>query len=188
LTGPTLSRRSLAAAAVWALGAGRAAAAPAAAPAPSSGRYPFETGVWTGSVLMTADERSFVLRDLQRPMTLLKLWAGWCPACAAEMPQLTAMAAAMGRTLEVILVSYPQFWAADQVAAQRRRLPFKLATFAPSTPASLVQQALQGQEGVYSVPRSLAFRARDQSIVLTRERGADWASAEMLSKVSALVG
>lgn len=177
---PIIARRTLVAAATaWALGSARPAAA-------EPGRYSHETGVWTGSLMLDGAGRSFVLRDSQRPITILKLWAGWCPECAAEMPQLAAMAFALNQSVEVILVSHPQYWVADQAMARRRSLPFRLATFAPSNSPPIVEQALLGRDGTYSVPKSLAFRERDQSIVLKRENATDWASAAMLSQIRAL--
>ena len=147
-----------------------------------------DTGVWTGSVLLDGDGRSFVLTDLQAPLVLLKLWAGWCPACAQELPQLTTLAAAMGRSVEVVLISHPQYWDADQIAARRRKLPFRLATFAPSTPSAVTEQALLQPNGTFVVPRSLVFRERDRSIVLKREGATDWASDSALAQVRTLLG
>lgn len=176
-----VTRRTFAtAAAAWALGSVRPAAA-------APGRYQPDTDVWTGSVLLDADGQSFVLRDLRQPLSMLKLWAGWCPACASEMPQLTAMASALGPGVEVVLISHPQYWAADQAMAHRRRLPFRLATFAPSNPAPIVEQALLGPGGAYAVPKTFAFRARDCSIVLKREGSTDWTSAAALSQVKGLM-
>ena len=178
----TIARRSFAiAAAAWAINSTRPAVA-------ASERYQLETGVWTNSMLLDAKGKSFVLRDLQQPITLLKLWAGWCPACAAEMPQLTEMTSALGRGVGVLLISHPQYWAADQAMAHRRRLPFPLATFAPSNSAPIIEQALLGSGGVYSVPKTLAFRARDFSIVLKRESSTDWSSPTALNQVRGLAG
>jgi hypothetical protein len=107
--------------------------------------------------------------------------------CAAEMPQLTALISTLGQGVEVILISHPQYWAADQAMARRRRLPFRLATFAPSNPAPIVEQALLGPGGVYSVPKTLAFRGRDCSIVLKRESSTEWSSAAALNQVKSLM-
>ena len=183
MSAATITRRSFAALAASSLGMG--ALRPAMA-GPS--RFQPETDVWTGSVLLSREGQSFVLGDLTQPIVVLKLWANWCPVCAAELPQLQTMAATLGRSAEVILVSHPQWWSADQASARRQELPFRLATFAPSNPASIVQQALLNDAGLYSVPRSLVFRERDRAIVLRRDSAADWASAPMLNQVKALIG
>lgn len=178
----TIARRTFAATATaWALGSIRPAAA-------APGRYQLETDVWTGSVLVDADGRSFVLRDLRQPITMLMLWAGWCSTCAAEMPQLTTLASTLGQSVEIVLISHPQYWAADQAMARRRGLRFRMATLAPSNPAPIVQQALLGSGGVFSVPKTFAFRARDSSIVLKHESWTDWSSAAALNQLKSLAG
>lgn len=177
----SVTRRTLlAAAGAWAVSPARPAAA-------LPGPYQLETSVWTGSLLLDPEGRSFVLGDLQRPLTLLKLWAGWCPSCAAELPQLTALASALDHRAEIILVSHPQYWANDQAMARRRALPFRLATFAPANPAPIMEQALLAPGGVYSVPRSLLFRERDRSIVLKRDTTTDWGSSAVVNQVKALL-
>ena len=149
--------------------------------------YQSETDVWTGSVLLDQDGRSFGLSDLERPLTILKLWAGWCPACASELPQLATVAPKLGRNVEVVLVSHPQYWTADLVTAQHRQLPFRLATFAPSNPRPLVEHALLQQGGAYAVPKSLVFRKRDRLIVLKREGATEWASVTVLRQIQGLL-
>src|ERR1700709_2831968 len=93
------------------LGAALVARGAAAMPRP-------EDSVWSGIDLMEQSGRSFGLSQAATPLTLLKLWAHWCPACLTEIAPLAAMAAAVGpRKLEVLLVSHPEYWAQDQEAA-----------------------------------------------------------------------
>ncbi len=176
---PSLSRRSFAAV----LAAAAAVPAAAFASPVASSPYAVETALWTNGLLLDGDGQSFVLRDMKRPLTLLKLWAGWCPACAYEMPLLAELAARTASRLEVVLVSHPQYWAQDQVVARRRNLPFRLATFAPGTPGPLVAQALTDQAGQYAVPRTLVFRERDHAIVARREGATDWSTDTALNQV-----
>ena len=124
-----------------------------------------------------------MLGEGRAAVTLVAMWAHWCPTCLAEMPALVSMAAGIGPNVEVLLMSHPEYWAQDLAAAQKRRIPLRLVTPGPENTPGVVQAALLNGQGGYEVPRSLAFRNRDRSIAWT---GRDWAASG--NQIRALAG
>src|ERR1700712_1905697 len=102
--------------------------------------------IWPDIDLLDANERKFQIRDASSALTLVKLWANWCPACLGEIPALKSMMAAVGPTkIEVILISHPEYWPRDQQTARSQRIPFCLATPSSSNPRAAIQAALLDQ-------------------------------------------
>ena len=153
-------------------GAGWPATA-AARPAQAERADPM-AALWTGIELQGQDGRTFQMRDLRRPATLLHLWAHWCAACLGEMASL---AAAVGRdtAVETVLVSHPQFWAADQAFARRHDLPFRLATLSAANDPGVAEAALL-EGGTFVVPRSLLFAAAGRSTLWSHQGAVSWSS------------
>lgn len=152
--------------------------------APSS-----DEALWRG--LEFEDQAGTTFQIRERPgagasLTLVKLWAHWCPACLSEMAALTALSSALGpHALDVLLVSHPEYWAQDQAVAHRRGLPFRLATPTAANGSAVVRAALT-RDGAYAVPRSMAFRVRDGSMAWKREGSMDWASSAAVAAMKAL--
>lgn len=149
-----------------------------------------EGGLWRGMEFEDSKGRSFQLgmaggSSGGAPLTLIKLWAHWCPACLGEMAALSAMATALAGHVEVLLVSHPEYWAQDQATAARRRLPFRLAAPTAANGSGVVRAALTGN-GAYSVPRSLVFRTRDATVAWSQSGSMDWGSAGALATVRGL--
>ena len=144
-----------------------------------------EGGLWQGIEFEDGGGRSFQLGMGGAPLTLIKLWAHWCPACLGEMTALSTMATALAGRVDVLLVSHPEYWAQDRAVAARRRLPFRLATPTASNGAGVVRAALT-EDGAYSVPKSLVFRARDASVAWSRSGSMDWGSAGAVATVGGL--
>ena len=131
----------------------------ASRPAQARQRMPesADNGLWRGVSFEDSNGRIFQLGQGSAPLTLITMWAHWCPACLSEMPSLTALSNALGSQLDVLLVSHPEYWAQDQAAAQRRRLPHRMATLSSYNAPGVLEAALL-HEGAYTVPRSLLFR------------------------------
>lgn len=139
--------------------------------------------LWTGMELMGQDGRSFALRDLPAPATLLHLWASWCPACLGEMASLADAASSVGgRRMDIVLVSHPEFWAADQAFAQRRGLPFRLAVPTASNASAVLDAALL-EQGAYVVPRSLLFAGAGHETVWSHKGAVPWSSSAALARL-----
>ena len=162
-----------------------ASVAAASRPAQARARLPeaADTGLWRSVSFEDRDGRTFQLGS-GPSLTLVTMWAHWCPACLSEMPSLTALSAALGAQLEVLLVSHPEYWAQDQAMAQRRHIPHRMATLSSYNAPGTLEAALL-QDGAYSVPRSLLFR-RDATVAWSHLGSMDWASADAIGRVRAL--
>ena len=161
------------------------AAAAASAPARARTRLPeaADNGLWRGVSFEDQGGRTFQLGS-GPALTLVTMWAHWCPACLSEMPSLATLSAAMGGQLEVPLVSHPEYWAQDQAAAQRRRIPHRMATLSGYNAPGVLDAALL-QDGAYTVPRSRLLR-RDATVAWSHLGSMDWASADAIGRVRAL--
>ncbi len=166
---PMLSRR----AALTGLAA--LAATPARAEAP----------LWPNVDLIDAGGTLFQVGATAAPLTIVHIWAHWCGPCLAELPGLAAMAQRMGSRAQVVLVSHPQNWAADVAYAQRRGLPFRLATLAPGAAPWVRPAVFEEHGGRYAVPRTLLFRRGDQVAM-----GADtrWDTPAAVARLAQLAG
>ena len=144
--------------------------------------------IWAGIDLMDASGGNFRLHQADTPLTLLNLWAHWCPACLAEMAALADLAGTIGpHRMRVLLVSHPEYWVQDQETARRRGIPLRLVTLSPFNPLPVVQAALLDQ-GAYAVPRTVLFR-NASGTVEWRHRGAmDWRSASAIRAIRAHLG
>ena len=172
-----LARRALLA------GAAAAFAVPGAAEArlrPGQG----QEGLWRGIEFEDRDGRTFQFGSGTAPLTLVTLWAHWCPACLSEMPSLAALSATLGQQLDVLLLSHPEYWERDKAAALRQHIPHRLATLSPYNSRSVMDAVLL-QDGAYAVPRSLVLR-RDASIAWSRQGSFDWASADAVGRLRVL--
>ena len=175
----SLSRRSL-------LALTSAGAVVAASPVRAETRGPQQpdASLWRSVAFEDKDGRTFQLGDGSARLTLAAMWAHWCPACLSEMSSLGALSAALGSQLDVLLVSHPEYWAADQETAERRRIPHRMATVSSYNAPGLMEAALL-QDGAYAVPRSLLFR-RGNALAWAHEGAINWASAEVVGRMRAL--
>lgn len=175
---PTLTRRRLLATAV-----GTVLVTPAVA-GTRLGPEAAGDGVWRGIEFEDQGGRGFQLGSGPAPLTLVAMWAHWCPACLSEMPSLAALAASMGSQVDVLLVSHPEYWERDKAVAQQHRIPHRMATPSRRNAPAVLAAALL-QDGAYAVPRSLVVR-RDGSVAWRHEGAVDWASAEAVGRMRAL--
>lgn len=140
--------------------------------------------LWRGLDLLDVNGRTFQIGDVRAPLTLIKLWANWCPACWGEMPSLKALTAAVGpQDIEVLLISHPEYWVRDQQAALSRGVPFRLATPSPSNARAVMQAALTESNGAYAVPRSLLFKKTQDAAVWVHRGAQDWAAANIVAQM-----
>jgi thiol-disulfide isomerase/thioredoxin len=132
--------------------------------------------LWGGLDLIDSQGQTFRLADIPQRLKLVKLWAHWCSACLVEMPSVVAFAKSFGdETTEVLLVSNPDDWQRDQLAAQRLKLPFRLATLSPANSVSSTRAVLLDRDGAYVVPRSFLFTG-PQNVLIAQHTGSyDWA-------------
>lgn len=177
-----LSRRAFLAAAP---AAGLAASVPASAWArePASAQL----AMWRGLVLEDKDGRTFQVGSGAAGLTLVKMWANWCPGCLAEMPSLVALAAAMGSRLEVVLLSHPGWWAQDRAVARQRGIPLRVAVPSAVNDEAVVREALT-VGGSFRVPRSVAFRAAEPEIAWTHMGREDWSAPGTVARMRMLAG
>lgn len=141
-------------------------------------------GLWRSIEFEDRDGRTFQLGAGAAPLTLVAMWAHWCPACLSEMPSLAAVAAALGPQLDVLLVSHPEYWERDKAVAQQHRVPHRMAVPSSRNARGVLDAALL-QGGAYAVPRSLVVR-RDASVAWRHEGSVDWASADAIGRLRAL--
>ena len=141
-----------------------------------------QAALWRGLEFRDKEGRAFQI-GTGAPLTLVTMWAHWCPACLVEMASLSALASTLGpATLDIVLVSHPDYWAEDQLVAQRHHLNFRLATPGPGTDQAAVRAALT-VDGVFDVPRSLLFRGRDNGIAWTHLGSMDWDAADTVARL-----
>ncbi len=145
--------------------------------------------VWQGIELSDATGATFQIRDCRATLTLVKLWANWCPACLTEMQTLKSLVAAIGpRDIEVILVSHPEYWSHDQLVARNRGFAFRLATLALNTAQPTIQAALTEPNGAYAVPRSLLFKKGKETAVWVHRDAREWNSPEVITQLKSQIG
>ena len=150
---------------------------------------PAGSGLWRSIEFEDRDGRAFQLGSGQpgagsAPLTLVAMWAHWCPPCLSEMPSLTAVAAALGPQLDVLLVSHPEYWERDKAVAVQHRVPHRMATPSSRNARPVLDAALL-QGGAFAVPRSVVVR-RDASVAWRHEGSVDWASADAIGRLRAL--
>ena len=142
---------------------------------------------WQHVPLRAQDGASLAPSALHRPVVLVNMWAHWCPGCLLEFASMRRMAAAMGDRLDVLLVSHPVNWVADQAFAARHPIGFPLYTFPSGTSQDTIDLAYAAESpGAYSVPQSLALAGRRRQLAWSVEGAEEWDSPAMLAKMDSL--
>ena len=132
--------------------------------------------LWTGLEFMDSEGQRFGLADIRQPLKVVQLWANWCPACLGEMSSLVSLAKNLGeQRAQVLLVSNPEDWRRDQLAAQRLKLPFRLATLSPNNSSTDTRAALLNEQGAFVVPRSFVFLGTQNTLAMQHLGTANWA-------------
>ena len=144
--------------------------------------------LWQGMELIDADDNEFLIKDGRKPLTMIKMWANWCPVCLNELGKLDAFVAAVGpQNLDVILISHPSWFQEDQQVARRRNVGYRLATPSRSNGSGRIDAALMDANGLYSVPRSLILRKADDEVMLAHRGAMDWTNESLLSQLRSAV-
>ena len=140
--------------------------------------------LWKELELVDSNGDSFSIAQSRKPLTLIKLWANWCPVCINELAKLDTLVAAVGpQNLDVVLISHPSWFAGDQETAASRGVRFKLATPSRSNGRGRIQEALMNAEGMYAVPRSMVFAKAGDEVVVAHQGGMDWTNADMVAQL-----
>jgi thiol-disulfide isomerase/thioredoxin len=130
---------------------------------------------WGDLELLDADDRSFRVNELPKPLTLIKLWANWCSVCLRELDSVARIEDAVGAAnIDIILVSNPEDWARNQHLARARGLTIRSARPSADNPVSAIRDALFAKDGMYYVPRSVLFSKARQAVVWNHVGGVDW--------------
>ncbi len=132
--------------------------------------------LWQGIELVDANARRFTLGDAGQPLTMVKLWANWCPACLRDLDALQTMLSASAPHMDVVLVSHPNWWNEDRQAALAKKLPFRVATLSPRNDMQTQQAALLDEKGDFAVPQSFLYRKATRSAVWAHRGPVRWTS------------
>ncbi len=165
-------------------GLGTSLILPAAAARAQSETRSSLASLWQDISLVDSNDNDFSIKSIGKPLTLVKLWANWCPVCLSEIDQLNSLVSAVGpQRMEVLLVSHPHWWEADQEAARLRQIKFRLATPGEDNNPSLVEAALMNASGLYAVPRTLVFRNAGEDVVLAHQGAMDWTDDSVVAQL-----
>ena len=142
--------------------------------------------LWSGMELQDSEGRTFGLRANDGRARLIHMWANWCPACLTEMGSLAEAAPGLERAgAELVLVSHPDFWAADLALARRRNLRVRLATPTAANPTGAVGAAMLEGNGAYVVPRTLLLGAAGRDVVWSHMGPVEWSAPSTAARVRA---
>ena len=144
--------------------------------------------LWQGIELIDADGRRFRLGDTGQPLTMVKLWANWCPACLRDLNALQAMLSASAtHGMDVLLVSHPNWWDEDREAARTQKMPFRMATLSSRNDQQTQQAALLDENGYFAVPQSFLYRKATRSAVWAHRGPVRWTSPMDVAALKAWV-
>lgn len=163
--------------------AGLVAAVPAIARVPESP----EASMWRGMMVEDASGRAFQLGMARAPVTLVTMWAHWCPGCLVEAAPLADFAASLGPKVEVLLLSHPEWWQQDRAYTQQRRINLRHVVPSTANDPAVIRAALTPR-GAFHVPRSLALRNGDADVSWKHSGWTDWSSSAARTQVAALAG
>jgi thiol-disulfide isomerase/thioredoxin len=158
------------------------------AASPARAQSPVDTSLaarWSQFQLIDSQDTVFTLGSVRKPLTLIGFWASWCSVCVGEYSQIAALQAAIGpETMDVIMVSHPNWWADDQKAAKARGMKFRMATADQSNDPEAINDMLTNQ-GDYFVPRTMVFRqeASELSVVMAQTGRLDLADGRIAARL-----
>ena len=128
-----------------------------------------------------ADGKAVTLKAIEGPVTVVNLWATWCPPCVKEMPTLAALQSAYGARVKVAVISMDKADDTDKARAFIAEHP-PLAFYQDPRSAFAfgLDPAAEGYPTTLIYDRNGHERARLSG-------GADWNGADARAVVDALL-
>lgn len=142
-------------------------------------------GLWGSIELADVDDRRFRVDQIDSRLTLLILWAHWCPLCLFELGTLSHLPPALADSgIEIVLVSHPSDWTANLRVASDRRIALRHARPSPRNAASVLQRALVARDGIFYVPRNILYDRARQEVVWTHLGVIDWTAPQGIASIA----
>ena len=155
---------------------------------PASARQQAAVGpdvLWGSIELADADDRLVRVDQIDSRLTLLVLWAHWCPLCLFELGTLSHPPPAFADSgIEIVLVSHPSDWTANLRVASDRGIALRHARPSPRNAASVLQRALVAPDGIFYVPRNILYDRARQEVVWTHLGVIDWTAPQGIASIA----
>ena len=143
-----------------------------------------EQNVWLDVRLIGTDGRSYELGQSTSPLLIVHLWASWCAPCHNELAALSATAPQLRQLgAELIIVSYPKYWDADQAFLRQNRISLPAYTLAENTTWEARTSAFGFVSGSFALPQTLMFAGSARQCVFVGEGAQDWRSPQMAQRL-----
>ena len=126
--------------------------------------------------LQDLEGNNFQLDQVKGKVTLVNMWATWCPPCIAEMPSLQALYNDYKDKIEFVLVSNEE---EKVVKAFFKKKNYNLKTYSPLTEAPETFN-------VKSIPRTFLLD-RDGNIIIDESGAANWNSETVRNTIDELL-
>ena len=131
--------------------------------------------------ILDASGKTITLKAIEGPVTVVNLWATWCPPCVKEMPTLAALQTAYGDRIKVAAISVDKVDDADRARAF-------IALHAPlafyQDPKSAFAFALDPEAEGYPTTLIYDRQGRERARL---SGGADWNGPDARAVIDALL-
>lgn len=122
-------------------------------------------------MLSSSDKGLTYLSDFERKLTIVNLWATWCPPCVEELPSLNALQLAMGSDkFQVVTVSLDT---SGLDSVKKYLADHNLKALVGYTDSYRNMQELEVLNGLPGIPLSLILDPQGNVIALM-QGSADW--------------
>jgi len=126
--------------------------------------------------LQDLEGNNFNLEQAKGKVTLVNIWATWCPPCIAEMPSLQALYNDYNNKIEFVLVSNEEQNVINSFL-KKKGYNFKIYTPQSKTPETFI---------VKSIPRTFLLD-RDGNIIIDESGAANWDSETVRNTIDELL-
>lgn len=126
--------------------------------------------------LLDLEGNNFKLDNAKGKVTLVNIWATWCPPCIAEMPSIQELYNDYGDKIEFVLVSNEK---QDVVKKFLEKKNYKLKTY---TPLSKAPETFS----VRSIPRTFLLD-KQGNIIIDESGAANWNSETVRNTIDDLL-
>ena len=122
---------------------------------------------------------------------LINFWAHWCRNCIAEFHSMQIVQNATGgpAQFEVVLMSSPHDWPADQAFVSQNQIPFQLAFYSQDGSARSAEQTAKilfgnvvNEAPKFGLPVCYLFN-RSGKVVLAGAGGMEWTKPDLMPKI-----